>query len=259
MLVAPMGLGRKNPPATNAIQPLSQVPSHCESPFDFGGICGVNVQISCWPGPKTLQIFDAEMGTAIRESTTNPLLARSWDEAIDCEKFHRGVAWWKEKLMLRADNSQDAKIGKGLPANDGCDKTKSDRKLCGSRKRKGTPDFKFPPGYARVEADDDEGGNLFLPLAKDVTGPKIKNEFSDAVSAEIDALYENPDPTYLRRPESNKRRNLGVEGHFSVPPHGRGRDGTPMALDKSGLTKSQATKTLLDPRSTPFLLATDAE
>lgn len=223
--------------------------------------CRANVQISCWPGGKALQIFDADVGKAIRESTTNPLLAKSWDEAISCEEGNREIGWWKEKLSrkekasLRAGDSQATKNEKGLRVNADCDETKSNQKLCGSRKRKGTPDFKFPPGYARVEADDDEGGDLFLPLAKEIAGPRIKNEFSDSVSTEIDALYENPDRTYSR----HKRGKLGITGRSSVPAHGRSRHRTPKALHIPGLTNLQATKTPLDLRSTPSLLAADAE
>ncbi len=116
-----------------------------------------------------------------------------------------------------------------------------------------------------MEADDDEGGDLFLPLAEAATGPKIKNEFSDSTSAEIDALYEDPDSNYSRRVESNKRSKLGVAGYSTVPPQipvrndGRSRPGTPMALHRPGLTNLRATMTPFNPRSSPSSLAPDAE
>lgn len=213
---------------------------------------------SCWPRSNALEIFDAEMGKAIRESTTNPLIAKAWDEAIFFKDKPIDIGYWKRRLAAKEKARVSASGEKGGMLPEG--------QQLENRKRKGTPKFRFPPGYAREKVDDDEGGDLFIPLADDAANPKMKNEFSDSLSsAEIDALYEDPDPPYPRRAEANKRKKLDVAGRFSVHPQtpvnndSKSGPGTPMAPHRPRLTSSRATMDPLNRRATPSLLATNAE
>ncbi len=210
------------------------------------------------------------MGKAVRASTTNPLLAKSWDEAIDCEEWNRGIGWWKEKLVskdkagFRARHTHNACKEKEMPSSDGSVEKLSEHKLCKSRKRKGTPDFKLPPGYTRVEEDDDEG-DLFLPPPEDATSPHIKKEVGSLSSPNFGTLYGNLDPTHPERGESNKRSKLGSAFRASTPPlipvsiDGGSRHGTPFALHRPSLMDMRATMSSSSPQSTPSLLGIDAE
>lgn len=210
------------------------------------------------------------MGKAIRESTTNPLLAKSWDEAIDCEEWNRGIGWWKEKLVskdtagFRAGHTHNACKETGVRSSDGSVEKLSEHTSYKSRKRKGTPDFKLPPGYTRVEEDDDEG-DLFLPPTEDATSLHIKKEVGSSSSTELDTLSGNLDPTHPGRGGSNKRSKLGSAFRASTPPQipvridGASRHGTPSPLDRPSLTDSRANMSSFNPRLSPSLLGIDAE
>lgn len=115
-----------------------------------------------------------------------------------------GLDFWKREL---AKKSKKVSREVNEPAN---------------RKRKGTPTFKYPPGYTRESVDDDEGADIFLPPA-DSAGQKIKKEFGDGMTpAEIDEMYEDSDPPFPRRTvESSKRSKLNGD---SDPPFPRRTD-----------------------------------
>lgn len=87
----------------------------------------------------------------------------------------------------------------------------------GKRKRTGMA-FKYPPGYTKEEVDEEESDNLFLRPGAE---PKIKNEFSDSSSsAEIDALYDDPDPPIpVRGGQQSKRSKADTTGRFSTRPN----------------------------------------
>ena len=90
-----------------------------------------------------------------------------------------------------------------------------------SRKRKGTPKFKLPPGYTGDDGlDDDEGAGIFLPQAD--TEPKVKNEFSDFLTPtlmEANVFDEGGSSPYRKsRYDFNKRKKMDVAGRFSTKP-----------------------------------------
>lgn len=194
------------------------------------------------------------MGEAIRESTDNPLLAKACCEAIQYLESKKGTKYWKDRLSAKERaRLRAAENPGGL----------YEGKQSESRKRKGTPRFKFPPGYAREEADDDEGGDIFLSLAEDKNGPKIKNEFSDSTPLTgIEPLHEEPDRLYPRRAESSKRNKLDLAGRFSlhsqepVREGGRSRPGTPLI---PGLGPWRASVATSNPQPTPLKSTTDVE
>ena len=74
-------------------------------------------------------------------------------------------------------------------------------------KHKGTLKFKSPRGYRREEVDDEENKST----------PKIKQEFSDSTSAEMEGLYEDTDITTQPEPVS-KRSKTNLARRFSVRP-----------------------------------------
>lgn len=123
---------------------------------------------------------------------------------MSCEDEGVSISYWKGRLIARA--------------KDPSKKDNQEIELSGNRKRKGTPEFKMPPGYSRDEGDDDEGKGLFLSPTGS-SWPRIKQETNESTeSAEIDALYEDPDPPYPRRSsESSKRSKLDEAGKFTLP------------------------------------------
>ena len=187
-----------------------------------------NVVLSCWPGWRALEPFDLGMGTAIRETTTDPLLAQAWDEAIVSEREDRSIGYWKERLAAKEAKGA-AEARPGIIVNG---------KAPENRKRKGTPKTSFPPAYTRDEdMDDDEEANIFLPPAESI-GPNIKDEFDGSSFSGLTPL----------RPglplETSKRGKLDIAGRFSVRPtksEARSRLATPIATSSARSTPSRLT------------------
>lgn len=182
-----------------------------------------------WVPLKGLEPIDIDMGRAIRDSTSNPLLAKAWMEYISQYRGDKIVEWkcinhWKARLHAqRLDKTTPGGVKKeGLTAG----------KMPEGRKRKGTPKFRYPPEYRNEESDDEESDDLFLK--GNTAGPKIKRESNNSISSEeMDALYGDPDPVYPRSSQSSKRSKLDLSGRFSMRPStplraSSGRLATPM-------------------------------
>lgn len=177
-----------------------------------------------WAPLKELEPIDIDMGRAIRDSTANILLAKAWTEYIDQYKGDMFSEWkyldhWKARLHAqRLDKITRGEVKKERPEG---------------RKRKGTPIFKYPPGYRNEESDDDESDDLFLPK-ESTTAPKIKRESNISISSEeMYALYGDSEPPYRTSSQSSKRSKHDLSGRFSVRPStplraGTGRLETPM-------------------------------
>lgn len=180
-----------------------------------------------WASLTELEPIDLDMGRAIRNSTTNPLLAKAWKEYIGQYNKENTIVEWKElehwKARLHAQRMDHMTPG-------GMKKEKlHTRKVPEGRKRKGTPNIKYPPGYRNEEVDDEESDNLFLPKG-DAAAPEIKHEPNDSISwEEMEALYADPDPPYPTSSQSSKRSKLDLSGRFSIRPSTplNGRLGTP--------------------------------
>ncbi len=202
---------------------------NCKS--SYGRVSDVSrliLSTSLWASLKELEPIDIDMGRAIRSSTTNHLLARAWSEYIGQFKGEKVFEWryidhWKAKLHAQRDDRTVIGVTKkgSLP-----------RKMPTSLKRKGTPKFKYPPGYQNEELDDEESDDLFLPKGNPAE-PRIKRESISSRSAEeMDALYDDADPPYPTSSQSSKRSKLDLFGRFSAKPStplraGAGRLPTP--------------------------------
>ena len=168
-----------------------------------------------WAPLQELEPLDIDMGRAIRDSTANRLLAKAWMEYI-CQYKGDKIFEWKDldhwKATLRAQL-----LNKNPPGG-----VKKERLPVGGmpegRKRKGTPKFKYPPGYHNEELDDEESDDLFLPK-ENTAGPKIKRESHNSISSEeMNALYDDPDPPYPTSSQPSKRSKLNLSGRFSMRP-----------------------------------------
>lgn len=186
------------------------------------------------------------MGRAIRDSTTNSSLAKAWREYIGQYKGNKILEWkylnhWKARLHAqRLDQSTPGPMKKERP---------HPGKVPEGRKRKGTPIFKYPPGYRNEELDDEESDDLFLPQGA-AAGPKIKHEPKDSISSEeMEALYADPDPSYPTCSQSSKRSKLDSSGRFSMRPStpSNGRLGTPMSSSLRHETPFNSTNKKIDP------------
>ena len=167
-----------------------------------------------WAPVKMLEPIDLDIGRAIRDSTSKPLLAKAWKEYTDQYKEDGTVEWksldfWKARLHAqRLDGSIPGGFRK---------ERFSAEKMPKDRKRKGTP-FKCPPGYRNEELDDEEPDDVFLSRAN-AAGSKIKQEFNNSISSdEMDALYGDVDPSYPTSSQSSKRSKLDLSGRSSARP-----------------------------------------
>lgn len=194
-----------------------------------------------------LHQIEIDVGRAIRSSTTNLLLAKAWSEYISQYKGGMIHEWkhldhWKRRLQTQRPERTSTKGSKKekLPLG----------KKYQALKRKGTPIFKYPPGYRNEEMDDEESDDLFLPKG-DPAGPKIKRESINSFSSEeIDALYDDADPPYPTSSQSSKRLKLDLSGRFSIRPSTPSRAGSaklanPMPSVHRG-TPSQPTNKNID-------------
>ena len=178
---------------------------------------------SLWAGLRELEPIDLDMGRAIRSSTMNHSLAKAWSEYIGQYKADKISEWkyldhWKAKLQ----GQRLERIPTGGMKKDKFSVGKTD----GAYKRKGSPRFRYPPGYHNEELDDEEPGDLFLPQDNGV-GPKIKQETINSPSSEeMDALYDDADPPYPTSSYSSKRSKLGLAGRFSMRPSAASRSST---------------------------------
>ena len=155
---------------------------------------------------KELEPIDNDLGRAIRISTSNPLLAKAWKECLEW----KSLDCWKARLQAqRLDNSTPEGFKK---------QSLSAEKMPKERKRKGTPIFKYPPGYRNEQIDDEEPDDIFLPKAN-AAGSKIKQEYNDSISPdEMDALYGDAVSSYPTPSQSSKRSKLDLSGRSSARP-----------------------------------------
>ena len=188
---------------------------------------------------KELEPIDENLGRAIRDTTSKPLLAKAWKEGLKLESLD----YWKARLYAqRLDNSTPEGFKK---------QSLSAEKMPKDRKRKGTPHFKCPPGYHNEELDDEEPGDAF-PSNANATGSNIKQEFNSSISAdEMDALYGNADTSYPTPSQSSKRSKLDLSGRSSARPltpfisrNSRPTTATPSSLRHG--TPYQSTKKKID-------------
>lgn len=155
----------------------------------------------------------------------------------------KDLDYWKARLRAQL-------LNKSTPGG-----TKKERVPVGimpeGRKRKGTPKFKYPPGYHNEELDDEESEDLFLPK-ENTAGPKIKRESDNSMSSEeMNALYDDPDPPHPTPSQSSKRSKLDLSGRFSMRPStplraGTGRLATPMPSPIRHGPPFQSTKKKVD-------------
>ena len=167
-----------------------------------------------WASLKEFEPIDLDIGRAIRSSTTNSSLAKAWSEYIDQYRGYqigewKGLDHWKARL--HAQRLERAPCG-----------IKKEKLPVGKKhqmfKRKGTPTFRYPPGYCNEELDDEEPDDLFLPK-DNIALPKIKREPMNSFSSdEVDALYDDADPPYRTSSQSSKRSKLNASGGFSTRP-----------------------------------------
>ena len=165
-----------------------------------------------WASLKKMEPMDLEIGRAIWSSTSNSSLAKAWSEFIDQYKGEQIVEWkeldhWKARLHAQ----RQGKAPSGV---------KKEKLSVGKKhqmfKRKGTPTFKYPPGYCNEELDDEEPGDLFRPKDS-IAQPHIKQEPINSLSPdEVDALYDDTDQPYRTSSQSSKRSKLDVSGRFSA-------------------------------------------
>ena len=182
------------------------------------------------------------MGRAIQSSTTNRSLERAWSEYIDQYKGDKFGGWkdldhWKTKLHAQRLERTPWGIKEKKPVG----------RKSPILKRKGTPTFKYPPGYYYEEVDDEEPEDLFRPKDNTV-GPKIKREPNPYSSEEIDALYDDDaDSSRLTSSQSSKRSKLDPSGRFSMRSStssgaGSGKYATPTASVSRGTPSQWADK-----------------
>ena len=196
---------------------------------------------------KELEPIEFDVGRAIRDSTTKPLLAKAWKEYIGQYRENKIFEWknldhWKAKLHARRlDNTTPSGAKKErLPAG----------RLRERRKRKCTPVFRHPPGYRREELyddDDDDSEDLFL-RRENTGGPTIKRE--SISSDEMDDLYCDPDLPYPTSSRSTKRSKLDLSGRFSIRPS------TPLGAGTGKLATPRSSSTR---HETPYQLTTTNE
>ena len=164
---------------------------------------------------EKLEQIEVDMGRAIRDSTSKPLLAKAWKEYTDQYKDDQSLEWksldhWKARLRAQHLNNSTPEGFKN--------ESLSAEKMPKDRKRKGTPNFKCPPGYRNEELDDEEPNDVFLSWVN-AAGSKIKQEPNNSLSSdEMDALYGDRDPSYPTRSQSSKRSKLDLSGRSSARP-----------------------------------------
>lgn len=162
-----------------------------------------------------MEPVDLDIGRLIRSSTSNSVLAKAWSEYIaqykgDLTGEWKELDYWKARLHAHRQERAPCRVKKEkLPVG----------KKHQMFKRKGTPTFKYPPGYGNEELDDEEPDDLFLPK-DNVTQPQIKPEPMNSFSSyEVDALYDDDTaPLYRKSSQSSKRSKLDVSGRFSTRP-----------------------------------------
>lgn len=165
-------------------------------------------ETSTWAPARRLEPIDQDLGKAIYASTQNPVLKQAWKDASEHSKD--GLEYCKLRIrqqdLGRAESKVSSIESKAAPKF----------KVPEKRKRKGTPTFKYPPGYAREDVDDEESEDLFLKPGE----PKIKTENSKSMSsAEMDALCDEPDPPFgLSEGQQSKRSKTDTTGRFSTRP-----------------------------------------
>ena len=165
----------------------------------------IDLLISFWYRWVNLEPVDVSLGTVIRATTPNPLLAEAWNLAITSLGDDKDIGFWKDKLAAK----EMAQLSGG---------DLHDRNPVETRKRKGTPIFKLPPGYAMEDAvDDDELVVTFLQPGENA-GPKTKSEFiGSSNTGTMEELYkDNDSPDSQRTDERNKRSRLDSVGRFAT-------------------------------------------
>ena len=150
-----------------------------------------------WAPLKEFEPIDIDVGRAIQNSTSKPLLAKAWTEYTG--QFQGGnwkhLDHWKERIIAQ-------RLDKAAPGQS--KKEKSHGKFPRDNKHKETSRSKYPPCYHHEASDDEESDDLFLPKTN-TSEPKIKREFDFFISSEeMDALYDDPDPPYPTYSQSKK-------------------------------------------------------
>ena len=150
---------------------------------------------------KLLNPLDIQKSYDFRDIATSSKLAQAWDQAIE--------QYWKQDLC-DLKNGLYAQHDVVTPSQTLRDK------LPEKRKRKSTPNLKYPPGYGREELDDDES-HLFACTSENATS-SIKKEFVDSTSMTEDGgLYEDSEsPVHSRTTQPSKRHRLNATSLFST-------------------------------------------
>ena len=123
-----------------------------------------------------------DIGSVIRDTTPNPLLAKAWEEALAHEEMYDHIAYWKDRLFAH----QIARRGDDL----------------GDRKRKSSQVKRLLSADKTDNVDDDEGDSLF-----------IKKEVSDPMTT----FRDDGDTLSLAHSESpSKRTKLSGSNRSSI-------------------------------------------
>ena len=171
-------------------------------------------ETSTWAPASILEPIDQDLGKAIYASTQNPKLKQAWKDASEHSKD--GLEYCKLRLRQQELGRGESKVpsieSKAAPTYKAPEK----------RKRKGTPTFKYPPGYAEENVDDEESEDLFLKPGE----PRIKTENSNWMfSAEMIELSDESDPpSGVLEAQHSKRSKTDTTGRFSSRPATPPRD-----------------------------------
>lgn len=192
---------------------------------------------STWAPTRKLQHIDHDLGAAIGASTDNAELARAWKDAGErykddepLEHCRRQLRWQqqagREKSHQADRDAAPPGSFSGWNPSNWKDANGKPCKAPEKRKRKESPEFKYPPGYAREDVDDEESAELFSRPGE----PNIKREHSASnSSAEVDALYDEPDPPVsLHGGQGFKRSKTDAGGLFTARPPLSAHSTTPL-------------------------------
>ena len=169
-------------------------------------------------------------------TTTNATLAAAWQEVseqIELCGEKSNMAYWKDKLQAKGLQERvNYNTGAWDDGSGGSWPQKGGRKSTKERKRKRTPNRRYPPGYGPDEEVDDEESDSFL------SAPRIKNEFGNGDEDMAFSGYLTPSYStdISKRSRLNSAGRLtarlgtpfdGYRSQFSTPLRGIALAGTP--------------------------------
>ena len=171
-----------------------------------------------------------DVGQVIQASTTNSLLAQGWREAIRLYALEDPLPELKKTIRKQRLGRGGSKAPTGSDDNE-------------KIKRKGTPLFKYPPGYSTEEVDDEEPDDLFI-RRESSTGHRIKKEPSESAAfADMGACERFTDLTGSDSEQPKKKSRLDAFGRSSMRPS------TPFRAATQGLSSRPMSMSCATPLS----------